>query len=207
MVIDNKYVNNIRAIVREARQAIDYTKSKNDEMIKFLRKKLTDDLITDTVFKKDKAELEARTTEIERAAIEEVNAEKDRYFKAVTVWETPCAERIVPDMQLLSGVVLLTKAELIGLAEKHRANPIMIRALKKYATENQIVDTTGNVDAHVDHHISALFPDGDAKRKAFDTVVQYAHGAISQDWYAPTVLDDGNFAKIYNANALDGAPL
>lgn len=189
----NRYVVNLRKIVSEARNEMAKAQDKAEFELSGPRKRLKDGLITQKGFEELKEAAYEGTSGIGQAAIEKIDAEKERYFAAVDDWETPSAEKIVPDMQLLSGVFPLTGDELIGLATKHRDNPLMVRAIKKHANDNNIGDFY--TDA----------ADGSAKKEAFTTVVKYAHNAIAYDDYAPVILDDEHFAKIYNP-ALDGEP-
>lgn len=126
----------------------------------------------------------AAAQEPTRQAIE---ASRRAYHSAVDEWETPSAEKMVDDLKLLSGGIPLGVKDLEALEAKHRNNPLMLKALVKYADDNKV-------------KYYSVAPLGDAKRQKFDELANMAMTAINNPsgLQAAYIQDDKHFEAYFS---------
>ena len=130
-----------------------------------------------------------------KEALRAIKDIQDNYHKEVDDWEMPSGAKVHDDIKVLSGLIPLNQTDLERLEDKHFDNPTMVKAITKYAVDNNV----GFVSKAIT---------GAQKKAAFDHMVAYANGAIthSDGAQAAIMKDDENFTKIYQA-VIDGKPI
>jgi len=117
--------------------------------------------------------------------LNKVHSERDSYYAAVDAWEAPAGDKVHDDIKVLSGLVPLSLKDIESLGEKHKDNPVMTKAILKYAKDNGL-----------DYY--SIAPTGDTKRQAMEDFCRYAESAIddSTSLYSAMMADDNHFDKI-----------
>lgn len=119
-----------------------------------------------------------------RSKIQKIQEDVAEFFRHIS---TPQGELLHPDIKLLNNGYKLTSKEVEQLAEKHRYNYTMLRALKDYAKEN-------NLSAHFP-------PSAEERESAFNSILSIISKGMSGNEYFHACMERDNLKYTIENNS------
>jgi len=150
-------VDELREITLAAYKVLDGIAAEEKE----LAEKYRAEKVTGKVKDETQSKLNARLRELKADLRTKLNDLQNIYNIEVDAWAALDGSKLTDDVKLLSGAVTLTGDELTALSTKHRDNATMQRALREYASKNNLA-------------FDAAAPLPAQKKEAFNNLVQAA---------------------------------
>lgn len=155
-MINNKYLNKMKDTVNKFYNALKMAKQEIDR---------NNGIYLPDIAKGENDKVLERLRLAESAAEAEIDATTAEAVEAVEKWKALSGKEIDDaDLKLLQGAFKLDNEDIEALVEKHKDNGTMIRAIKDYAE---------------DHNIMAVIPTPEAKIKAYSVIAREAKDTLA----------------------------